>query len=323
MAIKIHKKSEEEKKIQALNPEVLPPEGETLNAAQEQTDMPNTDGIKAPEMNDKFMMRSSSAMSWLIENRRMVTLVIGVILAIAFIFIGIQKHAESVATEQSSKLLSDVLISYNAPTEELAKQINEERERYLKSQGIAAEADSALKFAITVPNERLRFIGIQQYLSKELGEKKFENTPIEKTGYLMLAGAVSRLSPAAEAEAVYHTASSSNNSDVKLFSMLGTAEMLVGQQKYDEAMALYDQIAINSAAFTSYVRFEKARIYEIKGAIQDAIAQYDLILRESGDVAAKTRATSQLRLLTPDWASHVPAQAAPEQPKAPLPQAAM
>ena len=275
---------------------------------------------KAPEMNDKFMMRSSNAMAWLLENRRMVTLVIGSILAIAIIYIVVMRHVESVATDQSSELLSDTLISYNAPTEELAKRINEERERYLKSQGIAAEADFALKFSITVPDDHVRYVGIQKYLSQALESKKFEGTAVEKTGYLMLAGTTARLKPAAEAEAIYKTASSSESKDVDLFAKLGMAEMLVGQQKYDEAMVLYDKIAAENAAFTSYARFEKARLFEIKGSVQDAIAQYDLILRESGDVSAKSRATAQLRLLTPDWKSHVPTQA-PEQPQAPLPQA--
>ena len=322
MAIKIHKKSEEEKKIQALDPEVLPPDGSgEEDSEQTQPGLGNIEA-KAPEMNDKFMMRSRNVMEWLLEHRRMVMLVVGSVLAVAVIYISIMRHTESVATEQSSELLSDTLVSYTAPTEELARKINEERERYLKSQGIAAEADSALKFKITVPDDHIRMVGIQQFLKQSLETNKYEGTAVEKTGYLMLAGATARLKPAAESEAVYQHASGSESADVDLFAKLGMAEMLVGQQKYDEAMALYDKIAAENAAFTSYSRFEKARLYEIKGSVQDAITQYDLILRESGDVSAKSRATAHLRLLTPDWASHVPAQA-PEQPQTPLPQADM
>lgn len=311
MAIQIRKKAEEEKKVQVLEPDVLPPEN-----AESMDDLIRAQKAQAPGMEDKFVMRSGNAMAWLMEHRRMVLLVTILILVAAFSWIGVQKYQESIATSQSSDVLSDAFVTYAAYTKAQADQIENERYEYFKSQGIAAEADDILHFSYTVPDDRSRFAAIEKHLDTVI--PTYAGNPIEASASLMLAGTKAKIRDAASAQTAYQKAETSLSRDVKLFGMLGEAEMLIGQKKLDEALKKLEDVVVDNPALTSQVTYEKGRIFEMKGDMENALAMYDQLIQTSGNSIPKQKAKVRLRILTPDWAERIAKQEQVQVPQAEL-----
>ncbi len=284
MAIKIRK---QEENPQVLEPEVLPPDGEQGATSE----------VKLPGMDDDFLRKSSSIMSWILENRRMVIFVTAVIIIVAFSILGVTRFIESQATKRSS-IMTDAFITYTALTKAEAAELERQRMEYMKQQGIAADAPDILHTTYTVPDNHSRFVAIEKYLKEKL--TTYPGEAIETTGQLMLAGTEAKLHPANEAKTAYDKAMQSQSPDVQLFAMLGQAEMLVGEKKYDDAIALLDQIARNYPTFSSHVMLEKGRIYEIAGATDKAIEAYKAVF-SSNHQQDQLKATNRLRYLTPDW----------------------
>ena len=284
MAIKIRK---QEENPQVLEPEVLPPEGEQEAAGE----------VKLPGMDDDFLRKSSSIMAWIMENRRMVIFVTVVIVAIAFGILGVTRFIESQATKRSS-VMTDAFVTFTALTKDEAAELERQRMEYMKQQGIAADAPDILHTTYTVPDNHSRFVAIEKYLKESL--VKYPGESIETTGQLMLAGTEAKLHPAAEVKPAYDKAMQSLSPDVQLFAMLGQAEMLVGEQKYDEAISLLDQINIKYPTFNSHVMLEKGRIYEMTGATDKAIEAYKAVFASNHE-KDQQKATIRLRYLTPDW----------------------
>lgn len=308
MAIKIRKAATEEKPVNALEPEVLPPEG---SEEAEQSE------IKLPGFEDDFLKKSGNVMGWLMEHRRMVIFVVIVVLGVAFGYLGVRHYQESIMISRSS-VMSDVFITYTAPTKAQADADEARRLEYMKSQGIAADAPDILRVTYTVPDDDKRFAAIENHLKTELPKHKGES--IMPTGDLMLAGTTARRS-SAEAAPIYDEARKSENPDVQLFAVLGQTEMLVGEKKYDEAIARLDELIKLNSGFSSYATLEKGRIYEMKGEVDKAIAAYDQVMNEFNQPVDQQKAGARLRILTPDWASHM--KAAPAPAPAPAPQVAL
>ena len=99
--------------------------------------------------------------------------------------------------------------------------------------------------------------------------------------------------------------------------------MLIGQQKYDEALQMLDNIAAANVSFSAYTALEKGRIYEIKGETDKAIATYDHVIRDFSNPGDEQKALARLRILTPDWANHMKDKLAPVVPAAPVAPAAL
>lgn len=311
MAIKIHKKEAEAPKV--LEPEVLPPSGANAKPASAPDDN-DVAGVKVPGLDDNFLRTSGTIMSWLMENRRMVILVVTIIIVASFGYLGIQRANESVATSKSS-IMTDVFFTYNSVTKDEAAQIEAARLEYLKSQGIGAEASDILRYSNPVPDDHARYVAIEKYLSQKLPE--YNGEAIQTAGDLMLAGSIAKIHPADKALPVYDEAATSASNDVKLFAMLGQAEMLVGEQKYADAIAKYDQIMAIEPGFSSFATFEKARIFEISGDNDKAVEAYKAVITNYNQKYDQDRAQARLRILIPDWANVRPTeQAAPQAPTA-------
>lgn len=305
MAIKIRKRVEEEKRPEALEPEVLQPGGEPA------ADVSN---VAVPGMDDKFLETSGSMMSWLMEHRRMVILVACVVVVAAFSWLGI-RHGMEVNATSLSQNLSDAFVTYSAITKAEAQEIETAREQYLKSQGIAADTTDILRFTYSVPDDRARFAMIEKYLSATL--PNLEGKEVGISGELMLAGAMARLSHRDGAAAAYEAARASRAPDVVMFADLGSIEMLLDAQKYDEAIARLDALMDRHPGMSAYATLQKGSIYELTGARDKAIAAYDKVIREFGQERDKAIATSRLRYLTADWREHLQA-AVPAQPQVAL-----
>lgn len=305
MAIKIHRKEEETKQV--LEPEVLNAGG---NASDSDGQKATVTGLE----NDDFLIKSNNIMSWLMENRRMVGFVVGVVVVVALGFIFFNNQAEKTAVKKSS-FMTGAFETYTALTKDEAETLEKQREAYLKQQGIAAEADDILRVTYTVKDDQTRYVMIEKHLKDHV--QKIPGEIVEPTAELMLAGAQAKIRSAADARPAYDKAAASSNADIRLFAMLGQAEMLVGEQKYDEALSMFDSIAAASPALSAYATFEKGRIHEIKGETDKAIAAYDRIIREFPNSGDDQKALARLRILTPDWANHMKAPAAPA-PAAPM-----
>ncbi len=310
MAIKIHKKEAEAPKV--LEPEVLPPSGSDAKpAAASDNDVA---GVKVPGLDDNFLRTSGTVMSWLMEHRRMVILVVTLIIVASFGYLGVLRTKESIATSKSS-IMTDVFFTYNSVTKDEAAQIEAARLEYLKSQGIGAEASDILRYSNPVPNDQARYAAIEKYLNETLPDYKGE--AIHSAGSLMLAGSTAKIHPADKAHPAYNEAAASTSQDVKLFAMLGQAEMLVGEQKYSEAIAKLDEIMAFEPGFSSYATYEKARIYEISGDKDKAVDAYKAVITKFNQKIDQDRAQARLRILIPDWANVRPTeQAAPQAPTA-------
>ena len=309
MAIKIRKKVEkveQEKKV--LEPdEVLLANGTDASSASpsagnSRDGAPDLDSVKVPEMSDKFLRTSGSIFQWVLEHRRMVILCVAVVVLVAFGFVGVHYYGESVATERSSKL-TDVFGAYQALTKEEAEALTRESEAYLAQQGIASNAEDVLRPKNVVPNNQIRFKAIKDHLQKTLPELAQDD--VGKSGKLMLAGVTARLNDDAAAAAVYDETANSLNSDVALFGQIGKAEALVGQQKYDEALAILEQVMAKNPKFSSYITMEKGRLFENMGQIDKAIQAYDAVLNQFNQPDDQAKAMARLRILTPDAASHL------------------
>ena len=304
MAIKIRK---QEDNPQVLEPEVLPPDGEQGAVGE----------VKLPGMDDDFLRKSSSIMAWIMENRRMVIFITAVIVVIAFSILGVTRYIESQATKRSS-VMTDAFVTYTALTKDEAAELERQRMEYMKQQGIAADAPDILHTTYTVPDNHSRFVAIEKYLKEALA--KYPGEAIETTGQLMLAGTEAKLHPAAEVKPAYDKAMQSLSPDVQLFAMLGQAEMLVGEKKYEEALGVLDKIMVQNPTFTSHVMLEKGRIYEITGATDKAIDAYKAVFASDHQLDQQM-ATIRLRYLTPDWSelvkkaapAPVPAEGIPSQ----------
>ena len=299
MAIKIRKQEDNAK---VLEPEVLPPEGQAAESE-----------VKIPGMDDDFLRKSNSIMTWIMEHRRMVILVTCVVIVVAFSVLGVKKYIESQAIARSS-IMTDAFVTYTALTKDEAAQLEQQRLEYMKQQGIAAEAPDILRTTYTVPDNRSRFVAIEKYLATAL--TKYPGESIETTGQLMLAGSAAKLHPANEVMPAYEKALGSQSSDVKLFAMLGKAEMLVGEKKYDEAITLLSQVMSQYPAFSSHATLEMGRIYEMSGATDKAIDAYKKVYTEFAHEADHQKALARLRYLTPNW-SELTKPAAPAPAAAP------
>ena len=314
MAIQIRRK-EEEKKV--LEPEVLSAGG-NADAAEEEGGAQDGSSVKLPGMEDEFLKKSSSAMAWLMEHRRMVILVAVLLVGVAFLYIGIQRAKES-AAESRSNVLSPAIVTYTLPTRAQADAIEAQRQAYIESQGIAAETKDILKFTETIPDDRTRYAVIEKHLSTNLPSLAGE--AVETTGRLMQAGVSARLRAPADAAAVYAQAEKSASADVRLFAMLGEAEMRIGEKNYAQALAIYDNVMSANAGMSSYATLEKGRIYELMGDKDKAIAAYAQVMREFNQPLDQAQAVKRLRFLTPDWATYSAAPAAPAAAPAPAQQA--
>ncbi|MBQ1924612.1 MAG: tetratricopeptide repeat protein [Proteobacteria bacterium] len=311
MAIKIHKREEEAKPV--LEPEVLNAGG---NDGGEEAPKAAVTGLE----NDDFLIKSGNAMSWLMENRRMVGFVIGVLVIASLGFIFFRNQAENTAIKKSS-FMTGAFETYTAMTQAQAEELERQRAAYLKQQGIAAESDDILHVTYTVRDDQTRYAMIEKHLKDSV--QKIPGEIVEPTAELMLAGTQARIRSAAEAKATYEKAATSASADVRLFALLGEAEMLIGEQKYDEAIQKLDAVTAANISFSSYVALEKGRIYEIKGETNNAIAAYDHIIRDFPNSGDEQKALARLRILTPDWANHMKAAAAPVVPAAPAAPAAL
>ena len=303
MAIKIRKKvaSDKENDKKVLVPdEILQPDGTGVGSMADAA--PELENIKVPEMSDNFLRTSGSVFKWVLEHRRAVILTISVVVLVAFGFVGAYYHGESVATERSSKL-TDVFSAYQALTKEEAEAVTRESEAFLAQQGIASNAEDVLRPKNVVPNNQIRFTAIKDHLQKTLPE--LAETDVGKSGKLMLAGVTARLNDDAAAAAIYDETANALNADVALFGQIGKAETLVGQQKYDEALAILDQVMAKNPKFSSYITMEKGRLYENMGQVDKAIQAYDAVLNQFNQQDDQAKAMARLRILTPDAASHL------------------
>lgn len=296
MAIKIRKKVEQEKKV--LEPEVLPPEGAAPESADDGAEL----GVKVPEINDNFLRTSGTMMQWILEHRRMVVLCIAILVLVAFSFVGFRYHSESQATERSSKL-TDMFDAYLALTQAQADQITRDSEEQVQSQGIAGNLEDVLHPKNVVPDDHIRYLAIEDHLKKTLPELAQED--VGKSGKLMLAGVTARLHDDATAAPIYVELANSQNADLALFGQLGEAEALVGQQKYDDAIKVYDQILAKNPKLSSYITLEKGRLYENMGQTDNAIQAYDDVLNKFNMPDDQAKAMSRLRILTPDANAHI------------------
>lgn len=318
MAIKIRKRVEaaapvEEQKIEALEPEVLPPEGQEGEDSQA-VDTGST--VNVPGMEDKFLSTSNNVMAWLMEHRRAVGGIVGFLVLVALIWNGVIYMNEKSATEKSM-VMSDAFVTYTALTKAQADEIEAARMEYMKSQGIAADAPDILRVTYTVPDDQKRHAAISQHLENEL--PKYAADQISASGQLMLAGSKSMIQDATKASAAYDTAvKNSTSKDVQLFAKLGQVEMLIGAKNYDGAIAKLDEIMKENATFSAHVMLEKGRIYEMTGKTSEAIAAYDEVANGLGKPEDQQAALSRLRVLTPDWASRSKAAAPAPQAKVAL-----
>ena len=282
MAIKIRKKIEEEKVIQADNPEVLPPEGQQEQQAQAEDVAAE---VKIPGLDDKFLATSGSVLQWLMEHRRMVILASCLVIVAALAVIGV-KYAREASITSKSEVLTQAFVTYDALTTAEAQQYEEMRRQYLAQQGIAANTTEVLKSTYTVPNDKMRFVAIEKYLAEKLPE--YAGNEIGTTGKLMLAGAQARLDHAANAKTSYDAASLSQQDDIKVY-----------------AIAILDEIMAKHPGMSAFATLEKGRIHEMAGETDKAIAAYALVSRELGKDSDKTLAMSRLKYLTKDWETYI------------------
>ncbi|MBR4984888.1 MAG: tetratricopeptide repeat protein [Proteobacteria bacterium] len=313
MAIKIHKREETEKQV--LEPEVLNAGGNSDNNA---ADAPKV-SISGLE-DDSFLLRSNNAMAWMMENRRMIGFVVGLLVIVSLGYIFFNHQAEKAAIDKSS-FMTSAFETYTAMTQAQADELEKQREAYLKQQGIAAESDDILRVTYTVRDDQTRFAMIERHLKESV--QKVPGETVEPTAELMLAGTQARIRDAAEAKNAYDKAAASTSPSIRFFAMLGQAEMLIGQQKYDEALQMLDNIAAANVSFSAYTALEKGRIYEIKGETDKAIATYDHVIRDFSNPGDEQKALARLRILTPDWANHMKDKLAPVVPAAPVAPAAL
>ena len=299
MAIKIRKKIEEEKVIQADNPEVLPPEGQQEQQAQAEDVAAE---VKIPGLDDKFLATSGSVLQWLMEHRRMVILASCLVIVAALAVIGV-KYAREASITSKSEVLTQAFVTYDALTTAEAQQYEEMRRQYLAQQGIAANTTEVLKSTYTVPNDKMRFVAIEKYLAEKLPE--YAGNEIGTTGKLMLAGDQARLDHAANAKTSYDAASLSQQDDIKVYAKLGQVELLLNDAKFADAIAILDEIMAKHPGMSAFATLEKGRIHEMAGETDKAIAAYALVSRELGKDSDKTLAMSRLKYLTKDWETYI------------------
>ena len=292
MAIKIRKKVEQEQSTEVLEPEVLPPEGEE----EEERSIKD---VKVPGMEDEFLKKSGTVMSWLIEHGRAVLGISGAVVLVAFAVIGVNRMNER-GFEKDSSTLTAAFETYTAVTQEQEDKDVQQQEKNIQENGLSGDLSEVLHRSYTVKDDRSRYMMISKYLSKslpELGDKQ-----IGTSGQLMLAGATSRVQGLAAADPAYKKAAGSADKNVALFGKLGEIDVLADAKKYDEAIALVDSLAADNdyAQLNSYLTYEKGRLYELSGDTAKAIEFYTNVLGMNHQVDVEL-SLARLRVLTSDW----------------------
>jgi len=288
MAIKVRKKIEQA-------PEVSPvKEAEVVDSGAPEVN------VKVPVMDDRFLRASGSAVTWMMENRRMIFFVAGLVVAVCIGAIAFAYSKEASAVQRSS-LLTNVFVTLDAPTEEEAQYIEAKREMQRAQMGIAANADDILRISYRVPDDRRRFQALHDYFVDI--QTKLSGTSLAAPAALMQAGIAMRVGVLDVARAGYDKASQSTQEDIRLFGLLGKAEVLLDEKKFDEALAVYDAIIALNPGFASFATLSQGQIYELSGQIDKAISAYQSVIRDFGQTGDHRTALARLRLLTADWAS--------------------
>ncbi|MCL2326163.1 MAG: tetratricopeptide repeat protein [Proteobacteria bacterium] len=292
MAIKVRKKVEEPPKV------VLAKEAEVVEAGAPEVN------VKVPVMDDRFLRASGSAVTWMMENRRMIFFVASLIVATC-IGVIVFAHSKEASAVQRSSLLTNVFVTLDAPTDEEARRIEAEREAWRTRMGIEVNTDDILRISYTVPSDRRRFEALHAYFADV--QAKLNGTSLAAPAALMQAGIAMRVGDLNLARAGYEQASQSTHEDVRLFGLLGKAEVLLDEKKFDEALAVYDAITTLNPGFASFATLSQGQIYELSGQTDKAISAYQSVIRDFGQTADHRIAMARLRLLTADWASLVAA----------------
>ncbi len=259
--------------------------------------------VKVPEMNDKFLMSSGTIVEWLMKNRRMVTLVITIIVVVCLSCIGYLKIQENGRVDRSA-LLDQAFTTLEAPTESVAKMTEEAIAQQNREAGLGLNDENVLHYSYTVPNDKVRFTAIQKNLEETA--PSLAGTELEDFVTLFLAGTSSQLNDSAKANANFAKTENSANADIKLFSLIGEADLLLSDKKYDEAIAKYNVIASMGSAYVSFANMQQGRIYELQGDVPKAVAMYVKVFknpRQENHADAENR----LRLLDPNWQTLVSA----------------
>ncbi len=273
--------------------------------------------VKLPPMTDKFLMTSGTAMSWMMENRRMIILCVSVVVVVCLGIIGAMKIQENAKVEMSSKL-STVFATLHAPTKAEAEALNERAKAEFERQGISADTNDYLRFDYVVPSDEERYAALKTYMGTTIGE--VEGTELLPSAQLLLAGVATHSGDLTMADAAYKKAESGSK-DIRLFALLGEAENLTQNKKYQEAIAKYEEIDRMSAGYGSYIRLAQGNLYELMGDKENAIKVYTSVFRDFNHDTDHNIALTRLRLLTPEWKTLTLAPAAqpvaaPTQPAA-------
>lgn len=262
--------------------------------------------VKVPAMDDSFLATSHTVIGWMMEHRRLLSFVVAMLVLLSVSIVAFRYHNETRTVERSS-VLSDALVTYGAMTTEEANILEAMDAQRLAEQGIAATAREPLRVSYSVPSDTLRHEAIVAYLGEALDA--YSGSGVAELGRLMAAGSLMRLARDEEAASIYEGLRQSEREDVRLFALLGAAESLIGVEKYEEAVAVYDEVAAISGSYGSFAALSKGRLYEVMGERDKAILAYSSVLQEFGQASDQQVAMARLRLLTPDWAERVSGQA--------------
>lgn len=251
-------------------------------------DQPDADGTEGQEAagaqaSDPVLQATMRGASWMEENRN---LVIGGVIALVVAIIGVwvgTNYVESQKLEASSTL-SPALWDYSAPVKGSPTM-----EMITQSQEVDAP-----ETVYASETERWQAI----YDKADASLKKHKTGPLAQTARLTKAAAANRLEKFDEAISLYQAYLGNKTDEAMLpFVYLGLADAHSAKGNIEKATANYDKLVEADASYEGLAQFQKAKVLEGAGKVEQAKTIYHEILESDPKTPYRQDIERRLALL--------------------------
>jgi len=197
---------------------------------------------------DKFVETSVGLSGWFQENWKLVTAVVGAILVAIGGYL-IWDHFQDQARIRESSALYQALLAYDTPTQQEVSELEARRQMLAMQLGPDVDIDRVVptNFSQVYPSAKARDSAVLEAAKSAID--KHPEAEILPEAKLTAAGAAIRLGNPEEAEALASDAAGGLSEDAQIFALQARAAALADQDKIEDAIAVYQEIADRSPRF--------------------------------------------------------------------------
>jgi tetratricopeptide (TPR) repeat protein len=250
---------------------------------QSDADAPEGQDAGAPAASDPVLNATMRGASWMEQNRN---LLIGGGIALVVAVVGIWAGTSYVENQklEASSTLSPALWDYNAPVKGSPTM-----EMLTQNEEVAAP-----KTAFGSEGERWQ--AIYDKADASLGQHK--TGPLAQTARLTQAAAATRLDKHDEAIKLYKAYLGNKTEETMLpFVYLGLANAHGAKGNVEKASANYDKLITQDSSYESLAQFQKAKVLEGAGKVDEAKGIYHEILESDPKTPYRDDIERRLALL--------------------------